>query len=68
MTSNPKNDWNIEDLKRIAEKYNIEYRQPGGSYVTFRTTRGVKLTVPARKPIKEFYVKQFIQMIEEESR
>ena len=67
MKFNPKNDWKIEDLKYVADRYNIEYRQPGGSHVTFRIKQGSKLTVPARKPIKEFYIKKFIQLIEKES-
>lgn len=66
MKRNPKDDWGIEDLKRIAERYKIDYRQPGGSHVTFRIKKGTKLTVPAHRPIKEFYIKQFIEMIENE--
>lgn len=66
MKRNPKNDWEIEDLKRIAERHDIEYRQPGGSHVTFRTKCGTKLTIPARKPIKEFYIRKFLELIEHE--
>ena len=28
MKANPKDDWKIDDLKSIAKKYEIEYRQP----------------------------------------
>ena len=66
MKHNPKDNWGIEDLKRIAERYEIDYRQPSGSHVTFRTKGRTKLTIPARKPIKEFYIKQFVNMIENE--
>jgi len=64
MKQNPKGDWKIEDLKRIAHSYDIDYRQPGTSHVTFRTTRGDKLTVPARKPIKPIYIKLFVELLD----
>ena len=53
-------DWRIEDLKSVADRFNISYRQPGPSHVTFRSATGLKLTVPAKKPIKAIYIKQFI--------
>lgn len=64
MKLNPKGDWHIEDLKRIADRFEIKYRQPGSSHVTFRDETGRKLTVPARKPIKPIYIKMFIELIE----
>lgn len=64
MKINPKNDWQISDLQSIATKYNIVYRQPGTSHVTFVCPNGMCLTVPAHKPIKPVYIKQFIELIE----
>ena len=43
----------------------MQYRQPGTSHVTFRTVNGQKLTVPAHKPIKPIYIKQFLKLLEE---
>jgi hypothetical protein len=63
MRINPQ-DWKIDDLKKIADKFAIEYRQPGTSHVTFRTTNGDKLTVPAHKPIRAIYIKLFIKLID----
>ncbi len=63
MQNNPQ-DWHIEDLKIIAARFNLEYRQPGTSHVTFRSAAGEKLTVPAHKPIKAIYIKQFISLID----
>ena len=57
--------WRIEDLKTVAARFNIQYRQPGTSHVTFRHPTGAKLTVPARKPIKPVYVKKFLELIDE---
>lgn len=63
MVTNPQGDWSIEDLKSIAKRYGIIYRQPGTSHVTFRTRSGVMLTVPAHKPIKPIYVKKFVELV-----
>jgi hypothetical protein len=64
MRNNP-TGWRIEDLKTVAGRFEIEYRQPGTSHVTFRHFSGAKLTVPARRPIKPVYVKKFLEMIDE---
>ncbi len=64
MRSNP-HDWQIDILKKLARRFNIEWRQPGTSHVTFRHPNGAKITVPAHKPIKPIYIKKFIRFIEE---
>lgn len=63
MRANPR-DWRIEELQGIAKRCGISYRQPGSSHVTFRSDLGQKVTVPAHKPIKPVYIKQFIELIE----
>lgn len=63
MRQNPR-DWRIEDFKAVAERFNIDHRQPGGSHVTFRFPNKEKLTVPARKPIKPIYIKLFIDLLD----
>jgi len=63
MQSNPKGDWRIEDLMVLARRFGIEYRQPGSSHVTFRTMDGRMLTVPSHKPIKEIYIKKFVNLV-----
>jgi hypothetical protein len=64
MRRNPKADWRIEQLKAIADRHEISYRQPGTSHVTFRSPRGDKLTVPAHRPIKPVYIRQFLALLE----
>ncbi len=64
MRANPR-DWRIDDLKAIAERVGIHYRQPGTSHVTFRFSNGSKITVPAHKPIKPVYIKQFLELLDE---
>jgi hypothetical protein len=63
MRRNPRGDWQIADLKAIADHYNIAWRSPGGSHVVF-VGDGTILTVPARRPIKPVYVKLFVEMID----
>ena len=64
MRNNPR-DWRIEDLKTMADKVGLSYRQPGTSHVTFRAKAGRMLTVPAKKPIKPIYIKLFVELVDE---
>jgi predicted RNA binding protein YcfA (HicA-like mRNA interferase family) len=64
MRNNP-TGWRMEDLKTLAARFKIEYRQPGTSHVTFRHPSGTKLTVPTRRPVKPVYVKKFLELIDE---
>ncbi len=65
LRNNPR-DWQIETLKDIVRGFNIEWRQPGTSHVTFRHPNGTKLTVPAHRPIKPIYIRKFVRLIDEE--
>ena len=58
--------WQIETLKEIARRFDIEWRQPGTSHVTFRHPNETKLTVPAHRPIKPVYIRKFVRLIDEE--
>jgi hypothetical protein len=64
MRRNPRGDWKIEDFKAIAVHYEIEWRSPGGSHVVFVSRSGMVLTVPAHRPVKPVYVRQFVEMID----
>ena len=57
-------DWHIEDLQIIADSLGIEYKSTGGSHVVFRCTQCCHVTVPAKRPIKPVYIKQFIALVE----
>lgn len=66
MRRNVKGDWQIEDLKKIAEDYDLKFRQPGTSHVTFsKEGTEFRLTVPSHKPIKPIYIKKFIELIDQ---
>lgn len=63
MRNNPR-DWSINDLKTLADRKGIDWRQPGTSHVTFSCPGLTPLTVPANKPIKPVYVKRFLELID----
>ena len=64
MTTNPR-DWRISDLENIAEHYQINIRKSGGSHVVFgHEDSDIVVTVPAHKPIKPVYIKQFLILVE----
>ena len=59
--------WRIEELQTVAGECLIEWRKPrrGGSHVIF-SAPGVReiVTVPAKRPIKPVYIKQFLALLE----
>jgi hypothetical protein len=64
MRNNPL-DWRIEDLQSIADDFGIPYRQHGTSHVYFYAASKQGLSVPAHRPIKPVYIKQFLKMLDE---
>ncbi len=58
----PKN-WRIEDLQMLAKHYGIAYPQNGTSHVFFTFDPGY-LPVPAHRPIKPAYVRQFVELLD----
>ena len=64
MRRNPR-DWRIEDIIAIAERYGIEIRNSGGSHHTL-SYPGVHehISVPAHRPIKPAYIKQFVLFVD----
>lgn len=63
MRSNPR-DWDIEDLKGLAKRFNVDWRQPGTSHVTFTAPGVVPVTVPAHKPVKPIYIRKFLALLD----
>lgn len=63
MRNNPR-DWSIDDLKVLARRNGIDWRQPGTSHVTFSYPGLLPLTVPAHKPVKPIYIKRFLALID----
>jgi hypothetical protein len=63
MRENPR-DWSIDDLKVLAKHFNVDWRQPGTSHVTFTAMGQIPVTVPALKPVKPIYIKKFLALLE----
>lgn len=64
MKTNPR-DWRIEHLETVAAQYGINIRKSGGSHVVFGHAKSdIVVTVPAHKPIKPVYIRQFVVLIE----
>ena len=65
MNNNPR-DWRIDDLKSIANEFGLKFKNSKtGSHVTFyHLGHPENLTIPAKRPIKPFYVEEFTALIE----
>jgi hypothetical protein len=68
MRRNPRGDFSINDIGTVCrafEELGIKMRPPraGGSHYTVQYPGGI-LTIPARKPIKPVYVKQFVGIVD----
>lgn len=59
--------WRIDELQAIANENGVGWRKPGhgGSHVIFSAT-GVReiVSVPAMRPIKPVYIRQFLALID----
>ena len=65
MWNNPR-DWKIEELISIATHYEIEVRSDGGSHHVFsHPLVPLTICVPAHRPIKPVYIRQFLSLIEQ---
>ena len=59
--------WRIEELQAVANENDVGWRKPGhgGSHVIF-SAPGVReiVSVPAKRPIKPVYIRQFLALID----
>jgi len=67
MKANPKADWSPNDVRRVAQKYELQFRQRGTSHAVLTNAAGHHLTIPMHKPIKPFYIRRLVRLIEEGS-
>jgi hypothetical protein len=64
MRNNPR-DWRIEDLLVVAKQFGIECRNNGGSHHVFGFPGSeMDVTLPAHRPIKPVYVRQFLLLVD----
>lgn len=66
MKNNPRADWQISHVETLAKRYGFQMNRPrgGGSHVTLRHDSGMRLSIPAHRPIKPAYIRQLVQLIE----
>ena len=65
MRRNPAGDWKMADLLTLGKRYGLSVRSTGGSHHVFSHAHSVNtLTVPARRPIKAIYIKQFLALLD----
>ena len=63
MHTNPTN-WRIEQIQTVAKEFNIEVRNTKGSHVVLtHDLLEMALCIPAHRPIKAIYIKNFLKMI-----
>ena len=63
MKDNPTGDWTIENCQSLAGYHEIRYEHDGGSHCVFDFGE-ISLSIPAKRPIKAVYIKQFVALIE----
>ena len=64
MRNNPQ-DWRIEDVLAVAREYDLEIRSHGGSHYIFsHTDIDFHVSIPAHRPIKPVYIKDFVKFID----
>lgn len=62
MEDNPR-DWQIEQVETVAKAFGLTIRRPGGSHCIVCHANGRKLSVPAHRPIKPIYIRQFVCLV-----
>ena len=65
LRNNPR-DANITMLRKILDKYGLEYVWGKGDHLNVKHPEmDYILTIPAHKPIKPIYIKKLLKMIDE---
>ncbi len=65
LRNNPR-DTNINTIKKVLDKYNLEYIWGKGDHLNVRhPSIDYILTIPAHKPIKPIYIIKLLKMIDE---
>ena len=64
MRNNPR-DWRIQQLQTVARQFGIAVRCEGGSHHVFSHEVVTDIvSVPAHRPIKLVYVRQFVALVD----
>ena len=64
MRRNPL-DWRIGEILSVAHRLGIEVRNEGGSHHVFSHPATIRnVSIPAHRPIKPVYVRQFVALVD----
>ena len=65
MRANPR-DWRIEDVATVCAAFGLACTPPrkGSHYKVKHESQAEMLTVPARKPIKPWYIEALVVMVD----
>lgn len=66
MKRNPQGDWTLADVEAVCRAHGIACRPParGSHYTLSHPALEGRLTIPARRPIKQIYIRLLVTMIE----
>jgi predicted RNA binding protein YcfA (HicA-like mRNA interferase family) len=56
-------EWQIAQIETVAKAFGLTIHRPGGSHHIVRHANGKKLSVPAHRPIKPIYIRQFVRLV-----
>jgi predicted RNA binding protein YcfA (HicA-like mRNA interferase family) len=62
MENNPL-DWQIGEVETVAKAFGLTMHRPGGSHHVVRHENGRKVSIPAHRPIKVIYIRQFVRLV-----
>jgi hypothetical protein len=62
MTNNPL-DWQMAQVETVARAFALTIHCPGGSHHIVRNAAGKKISIPARRPIKQTYINALVRLI-----
>lgn len=62
MENNPL-DWRIDQVQTVAKTFGLTVNSTGGSHHIVRHPNGAKVSVPAHRPIKAIYIRQFVRLV-----
>jgi hypothetical protein len=65
MRSNPR-DWSIADVETVCWAFGVECTPPsnGGHYKVKHRTQPDILTIPAHRPIKQWYIEDLVDFLD----
>jgi len=64
MRNNPR-DWRMAQLLTLARQFGVMVRNDGGSHHVFAHAQVAGIvTIPAHRPIKPVYIRQFVALID----